>query len=86
MVLITESLVREMKSGSVIVDVCIDQGGCVETSRPTTHSDPTYIVSGVVHYGVANIPGAVSRTSTQALAFALFARGSPRLAGIVLRR
>ena len=56
-----------MKHGSVIVDVSIDQGGCFETSRPTTHSDPTYVVDGVLHYCVANIPGAVSRTSSQAL-------------------
>jgi alanine dehydrogenase len=56
-----------MKAGSVIVDVCIDQGGCVETARPTTHHEPTYIVDDVVHYCVTNIPGAVSRTSSQAL-------------------
>jgi alanine dehydrogenase len=56
-----------MKTGSVIVDVSIDQGGCVETSRPTTHAEPTYIIDGVVHYCVTNIPGAVSRTSSQAL-------------------
>ena len=65
--LITESLLKEMKNRSVIVDVSIDQGGCTETSRPTTHSDPIYIVDGVVHYCVANIPGAVSRTSSHAL-------------------
>jgi len=53
--------------GSVIVDVAIDQGGCVETSKPTTHSNPTYIVDGVVHYCVANMPGACARTSTIAL-------------------
>ena len=52
-----------MKPGSVMVDVAIDQGGCFETSRPTTHADPTYIVDGVVHYCVANMPGAVARTS-----------------------
>ncbi len=56
-----------MKPGSVIIDVAVDQGGCIETSRPTTHSDPTYIVEGVVHYCVANMPGAVGRTSTYAL-------------------
>ena len=56
-----------MKPGSVIVDVAIDQGGCSETSRPTTHSHPTYIVDDVVHYCVANMPGAVARTSTFAL-------------------
>ena len=56
-----------MKRGSVIVDVAIDQGGSCETSRPTTHADPTYVVDGVVHYMVANMPGAVPRTSTCAL-------------------
>lgn len=58
---------QQMKPGSVIIDVAVDQGGCVETSRPTTHSDPTYIVDGIVHYCVANMPGAVGRTSTFAL-------------------
>jgi alanine dehydrogenase len=56
-----------MKPGSVIIDVAIDQGGCVETSRPTTHSEPTYIVDDVLHYCVTNMPGAVGRTSTYAL-------------------
>ena len=56
-----------MKPGSVIVDVAIDQGGCAETSRPTTHSHPTYVVDDVVHYCVTNMPGAVARTSTFAL-------------------
>ena len=65
--LISEEMVRDMKRGSVIVDVAIDQGGCVETARPTTHSDPTYVVHDVVHYCVANMPGAVARTSTFAL-------------------
>ncbi len=65
--LIDRSLLPKMKTGSVIVDVCIDQGGCIETSRPTTHQDPIYIVDGVVHYCVTNMPGAVSRTSSQAL-------------------
>lgn len=65
--LINRKLVREMKNGAVIVDVCIDQGGCIETSRPTTHDDPTYIVDGVIHYCVTNMPGAVGRTSSQAL-------------------
>ncbi|MEX2453460.1 MAG: alanine dehydrogenase [Rhodospirillaceae bacterium] len=65
--LITADMVRNMKRGSVIVDVAIDQGGCCETSRPTTHDDPTYIVDEVVHYCVANMPGAVARTSTFAL-------------------
>jgi alanine dehydrogenase len=66
-VLVTRSDLRLMKPGSVIVDVSIDQGGCIETSRPTTHSDPIYIVDGVVHYCVTNMPGAVGRTSTYAL-------------------
>ncbi|MBV9429177.1 MAG: alanine dehydrogenase [Bradyrhizobiaceae bacterium] len=65
--LITAETVRAMKTGAAIVDVSIDQGGCAETSRPTTHSQPTYVVDGVVHYCVANMPGAVSRTSTFAL-------------------
>ncbi len=65
--LISEELVKKMSLGSVIVDVAIDQGGCVETARPTTHTDPTYILHGVVHYCVANMPGACARTSTQAL-------------------
>lgn len=65
--LVSRALVSRMKPGSVIVDVSIDQGGCAETSRPTTHSDPVYLVDGVVHYAVANIPGAVSRTSSVAL-------------------
>ena len=65
--LVTRSMVGTMKKGSVIVDVAIDQGGCVETSKATTHSDPTYVVDGVVHYCVANMPGAVARTSTFAL-------------------
>jgi alanine dehydrogenase len=56
-----------MKKGSVVVDVAIDQGGCFETSHPTTHADPTFVVDGVVHYCVANMPGAVARTSTFAL-------------------
>lgn len=65
--LITRDMLKLMRPGSVIVDVAIDQGGCFETSRPTTHSEPTYAVDGVVHYAVANIPGAVPRTSTLAL-------------------
>lgn len=65
--LVTRDMVRGMKPGAVIVDVAIDQGGCCETSRPTTHADPTYLVDGVVHYCVANMPGAVPRTSTYAL-------------------
>ncbi|HRQ47171.1 MAG TPA: alanine dehydrogenase [Rhodocyclaceae bacterium] len=65
--LVTRDMVRGMLPGAVVVDVSIDQGGCFETSRPTTHADPTYIVDGVVHYCVANMPGAVARTSTHAL-------------------
>jgi alanine dehydrogenase len=60
-------MVRGMRRGTVVVDVSIDQGGCFETSRPTTHSNPTYVVDGVVHYCVTNMPGAVARTSTFAL-------------------
>ncbi|MHC4224449.1 MAG: alanine dehydrogenase [Planctomycetota bacterium] len=66
-VLVPRSYLSEMKTGSVIVDVAVDQGGCVETCKPTTHSDPTYVVDGVLHYCVANMPGAVPRTSTFAL-------------------
>ena len=65
--LVTKEDLRIMKPGSVIIDVCIDQGGCLETSRPTTHSDPTYVEDEVVHYCVTNMPGAVGRTSTFAL-------------------
>jgi alanine dehydrogenase len=65
--LITRQMVTAMKRGSVIVDISIDQGGCAETSKPTTHADPTYMVDDVVHYCVANMPGAVARTSTFAL-------------------
>ena len=65
--LVTKEMIKSMKRGSVIVDVAIDQGGCVETSKPTTHAEPTYIVDDVVHYCVANMPGGVPRTSTMAL-------------------
>ena len=65
--LVNKKMVSEMKPGSVIVDVAIDQGGCVETAHPTTHSDPTFVIDGVVHYCVANMPGAVAQTSTYAL-------------------
>ncbi|MEZ7910971.1 MAG: alanine dehydrogenase [Propionivibrio sp.] len=65
--LVTASMVSRMKKGAVVVDVAIDQGGCCETSHPTTHAEPTYVVDGVVHYCVANMPGAVARTSTFAL-------------------
>ena len=65
--LIRREDLKKMKPGSVIVDVAVDQGGCVETIKPTTHENPTYVVDGVIHYGVANMPGAVPRTSTLAL-------------------
>lgn len=65
--LLTRDIIRNMRKGSVVVDVAIDQGGCFETSHATTHEDPTYIVDGVVHYCVANMPGGVARTSTMAL-------------------
>ena len=65
--LVDRAMIARMRPGSVAVDIAIDQGGCFETSRPTTHSDPTYVEEGVVHYCVANIPGAVARTSTLAL-------------------
>jgi alanine dehydrogenase len=65
--LVTARMVSSMQRGAVVVDVAIDQGGCFETSKPTSHSDPTYVVDGVVHYCVTNMPGAVPRTSTLAL-------------------
>ncbi len=65
--LVSREMVRRMRPGSVLVDIAIDQGGCFETSRPTTHSDPTYVEEGIVHYCVTNMPGAVARTSTVAL-------------------
>lgn len=65
--LVTREMVRKMKPGAVMVDISIDQGGCFETSRPTTHAEPTFVVDGVVHYCVTNMPGAVPRTSTFAL-------------------
>ncbi len=73
--LIMKSMLKTMMPGSVIVDVAIDQGGCFETSKPTTHTDPTYVVDGVIHYCVANMPGAVARTSTMALAGATLPQG-----------
>lgn len=66
--LVTRDMLPLMNDGSVVVDVAVDQGGCVETTRPTTHSDPTFVIDGVLHYGVANMPGAVPRTSSLALA------------------
>lgn len=84
--LVTRDMIRTMKPGSVIVDVAVDQGGCIETIRPTTHDAPTFEVDGVVHYGVANMPGAVPNTSTTALsdqtlryALALAERGAEAL-------
>jgi alanine dehydrogenase len=65
--LVTREMVKKMKPRSVMVDISIDQGGCFETSRPTTHAEPTYVVDGVIHYCVTNMPGAVPRTSTYAL-------------------
>jgi alanine dehydrogenase len=65
--LVTRAMLPQMRKGAVIVDVAVDQGGCIETTRVTTHSDPIYVIDDVVHYGVANMPGAVPRTSTFAL-------------------
>jgi alanine dehydrogenase len=65
--LVTREMIGTMTPGSVVVDVAVDQGGCVETTHPTTHSNPTFLVDGVIHYCVANMPGAVPRTSTYAL-------------------
>lgn len=70
--LVSKDLVKTMNKGSVIVDVAIDQGGCIETIRRTTHDNPTYVIDDVVHYGVANMPGAVALTSTYALSYASF--------------
>jgi alanine dehydrogenase len=65
--LVTRDMLKTMKKGAVLVDVAIDQGGCFETSKPTTHSDPIFTVDGIVHYCVANMPGGVAKTSTMAL-------------------
>jgi alanine dehydrogenase len=70
--IVTKEMVAKMKRGAVVVDVAIDQGGCVETAKPTTHSDPAYVVDGVVHYCVTNMPAAVPYTSTLALTNATF--------------
>jgi alanine dehydrogenase len=70
--LITAKMVSRMRRGAVVVDVAIDQGGCIETAHPTTHSDPSYVVDGVVHYCVTNMPAAVPNTSTLALTNATF--------------
>ena len=86
--LVSKDLISKMSKGSVVVDVAVDQGGCIETCRPTTHDHPTFEVDGVVHYCVANMPGAVSRTSTFALTnatvpfvLALAEKGFPRALG-----
>src|SRR5882672_10381907 len=73
--LVSEKLISEMQEGSVVVDVAVDQGGCIETCHPTTHDDPTFTVHGVIHYCVANMPGAVAHTSTFALNNATLAYG-----------
>src|SRR5205814_9206462 len=65
--LVTEDMVRGMRKGAVIVDVAVDQGGCIETTHETTHADPTYVVHDVIHYAVGNVPASVPRTSTYAL-------------------
>ena len=65
--LVTKDMISKMENGSVVVDIAVDQGGCIETCKPTTHQNPTFEVDGVVHYCVANMPGAVPRTSTYAL-------------------
>src|SRR6185436_20353078 len=65
--LVTRGMLKTMEEGSVLVDVSVDQGGCIETTRPTTYDNPTFTVDGVIHYCVANMPGTVSRTSTNAL-------------------
>ena len=80
--LVNREMIGTMKSGSVIIDVAVDQGGCIETSRPTTHDNPTFMVDEVIHYGVSNMPGAVPNTSTKALSyqtlpFALKLAGNP---------
>ena len=65
--LITKEMLKDLDKGTVLVDVAVDQGGCFETTKPTTHSDPTYIIDDVLHYSVANMPGAVPMTSTEGL-------------------
>ncbi len=68
---VTRAMVKSMEKGSVLVDISIDQGGCFETSKPTTYADPTYIVDGVTHFCVTNMPGAVPQTSSQAISAAI---------------
>ena len=72
--LVTRDMLKLMKKGAVIIDVAVDQGGCIETIRPTTHSDPIYFVDGILHYGVSNMPSAFPRTSTFALTNATLPR------------
>ncbi len=69
--LVSRAMVRAMRPGSVVIDISVDQGGCIETTRPTTYADPTFVDEGVVHYGVTNMPGAVPRTASQALSAAI---------------
>jgi alanine dehydrogenase len=69
--LVTRDMVKAMKPGSVIIDISVDQGGCIETTRPTTYDAPTYVEHGVIHFGVTNMPGAVPRTASQALSTSL---------------
>jgi len=73
--LITRDMLKDMKNGAVLVDVAVDQGGCIETCKPTTHDNPTFVIDGVVHYCVANMPGAVPFTSTMALTNATLRQG-----------
>jgi alanine dehydrogenase len=70
--LVSKAQVAAMEAGSVVVDISVDQGGCVETTRPTTYEDPTYVAEGVTHFGVTNMPGAVPRTASLALCASLF--------------
>jgi alanine dehydrogenase len=69
--LVSADMVKQMKAGSVIIDISVDQGGCIETTKPTTYAEPTFVWEGVIHFGVTNMPGAVPRTSSQALSAAL---------------
>jgi alanine dehydrogenase len=68
---VTRDMIRAMQPGSVVIDISVDQGGCIETTRPTSYDNPTYIEEGVVHFAVTNMPGAVPRTASQALSAAL---------------
>ena len=74
--LVSEKMIKTMGKGSVVVDVAVDQGGCIETCKPTSHKEPTFDIDGVVHYCVPNMPGVVARTSTYALTNATFKYGS----------